>query len=97
MGKNIGCRKLLLQTLRCLVGIRGKRRDIDKRCNSWIGACRRDDRTTIGMTNQDCGVADAAQASLNAIYIAGVRIESVLRSDHLKSLLLESRDKFAEA
>ena len=51
MGKNIGCRKLLLQTLCCLVGIRGKRRDVDKRCNSRVGAGRRDDRATIGMTD----------------------------------------------
>ena len=53
MGKNIGCRKLLLQTLCCLVGIRGKRRDVDKRCNSRVGAGRRDDRATIGMTGPD--------------------------------------------
>ena len=51
MGKNIGCRKLLLQTLCRLVGIGGKRRDVDKRCNSRVGAGRRDDRATIGMTD----------------------------------------------
>src|SRR5262249_5557956 len=34
MGKNISRRKLLLQALCRLVGIRGKRRDVDKRCNS---------------------------------------------------------------
>ena len=50
-GKNIGCRKLLLQTLCCLVGIRAKRRDVNKRCNSRVGAGRRDDRATIGMTD----------------------------------------------
>src|SRR5262245_17269796 len=51
MGKNIRCRKLLLQTLCCLVGIRGKRRHVDKRRNSRVGAGRRDDRATIGMTD----------------------------------------------
>src|SRR5215470_11270579 len=51
MGKNIGCRKLLLQTLCCLVGIRGKRCDVDKRCNSRVSAGRRNDRATIGMTD----------------------------------------------
>src|SRR5262249_52740125 len=67
MGENIGRRKLLLQTLCCLIGIRGKRRDVHKRCNSWIGAGRRDDRATIGMTDQDRGVAYTAQGSLHAI------------------------------
>src|SRR5262249_19087954 len=70
MRKNIGCRKLLLQTLRCLVGIRGKRRDVDKRCNSWVSSGRRDDRTTVGMTDQDRGVADTAQSSLHGVDIA---------------------------
>src|SRR5262249_29530301 len=97
MGKDIGCRKLLLQTLCCFVGIRGQRRDVDKRCNSRVGAGRCDDRTTIGMTDEDGGVAYTAQGSLHASYIAGVGIESVLRSDHFKSFILESRDKFAEA
>src|SRR6516164_4420504 len=97
MGKNIGCRKLLLQTLCCLVGIWGKRRDVDERCNSRVDTGRRDDRATIGMTDQDRGVAYTAQGSLHAIDIAGVRIESVLRSDHFKSFVLESWDQFAEA
>src|SRR5499427_9013064 len=51
MGKNIGGRKLLLQTLCRLVGVRGKRREVDKRCNSRVGAGRSDDRATIGMTD----------------------------------------------
>src|SRR5499427_6658841 len=51
MRKNIGCLKLLLQTLCCLVGIWGKRRDVNKRCNSRVGAGRRDDRATIGMSD----------------------------------------------
>src|SRR5262245_41267648 len=51
MRKNIGCRKLLLQALCCLVGIRGKRRDVDERCNSWVSSGRRDDRTTVGVTD----------------------------------------------
>src|SRR5262249_12588949 len=72
MGKNIGCRKLLLQTLCRLVGIRGKRRDVDKRCHSRIGTGRRDDRATVGMTDENRGVAYAAQGSLHAIDIAGV-------------------------
>src|SRR5215467_7643625 len=85
MGKNIGCRKLLLQTLCSLVGIRGKRRDVDKRCNSWVGTGRRDDRATIGMADQDRRVAYTAQGSLHAIYVASVRIKSVLGSDYFKS------------
>src|SRR5262252_7826560 len=97
MGKNIGWRKLLLQTLCCLVGIRAKRRDVDKRCNSRVDTGRRDDRATIGMTDQDRGVAHTAQGSLHAIYIAGVGIESVLRRDHFKSFFLESWGQFAEA
>src|SRR5262252_564701 len=51
MGKNIGGRKPLLQTLCCLVRIRPKRRDVDKRCNSRVDTGRRDDRATIGMTD----------------------------------------------
>ena len=43
MRKNVGCRKLLLQALGCLVGIRGKRREVNKRRNSWVSARRRDD------------------------------------------------------
>jgi hypothetical protein len=46
MRENISCRKLFLQTLCCLVGIRGKRRDVDQRCNSRVGAGRRDDRAS---------------------------------------------------
>src|SRR5215469_9429880 len=97
MGKNIGCRKLLLQTLCCLVVIRAKRRDVDKRCNSRVDTGRGDDRATIGMTDQDGGIAYTAEGSLHAIYIAGVLIESVLGYDHFKSFILESRDQFAEA
>src|SRR5262249_31159397 len=44
-GKDLGRRKLLLQTLCGLVGIRGKRRDVDKRGNSRVSSGRRDDRT----------------------------------------------------
>src|SRR5262249_5799294 len=51
MGENIGCRNLLLQSLRCLVGIGGNRREVDKRGDSRVGAGRRDDRATIGMTD----------------------------------------------
>src|SRR5262249_17914161 len=72
MGYNIGCRNLLLQTLCCLVGFRGKRRDVDKRCDSRVGAGRRDDRAPIGMTDEDRGAAYTAQGSLHAIDIAGV-------------------------
>jgi len=72
MGKNIGCRKLLLQTLCCLVGIRAKRSDVDKRCNSRVDASSRDDRATVGMTDQDRGIAYTAQGSLHAIDLAGV-------------------------
>src|SRR5215468_1896556 len=49
MGKDVCWRKLLLQALGCLVRIRGKRRDVDERCNSRVGAGRGDDRTAIGM------------------------------------------------
>src|SRR6201987_952524 len=72
MGKNIGCRKLFLQTLCCLVGIRGKRRDVDKRCNSRVSAGRGDDRTAIGMTDQDRGATDTPQSSLHVVDIADV-------------------------
>ena len=78
-------------------GIRGKRRDVDERCNSRVGAGRRDHRAPVGMTDQDRGVADTAQGSPHAIYIAGVRVESVLRSDYFKSFILQSLNEFAEA
>ena len=59
MGENIGCRKLLLQTLCCLVGIRGKRRDVDKRCDSRVGAGRRDDRSSLRNPTTRTGVGAA--------------------------------------
>src|ERR1700746_609111 len=72
MGENISFRELFLQALCCLVGIRGKCREVDKRCNSWIGAGPSDDRATVGMTDEDRGAAYTAQSSFHAIYITGV-------------------------
>src|SRR5215475_12757073 len=97
MGKNIGCRKLLLQTLCCLVCIWTKCRDVDERCNSRVSSGSGDHRAPIGMTDQDRGVADTAQSSLHAGDIAGVRIKPVLGSDYLESFILKSWNQFAEA
>jgi hypothetical protein len=52
MGKDIGCRKLLLQTLCCLVGIRAKRGDVDKSCNSRV-----DTGVAFGVSFMCSGVA----------------------------------------
>ena len=89
MGKNIGCRKLLLQTLCCLVGIRAKRRDVDKRCNSRVDTGRGDDGTTIGVTDQDRGPGSSSRSRrrrrVNQVRV-GKRLLQILPSGELGSV-----------
>src|SRR5215472_5977094 len=77
---------------------------VGRKC-SYIGECshprvrarRSDDRAAVRVPNQDYGTADPLQSPSHVGDILGVRIESVLRCDHLMSLGQKGRDEFAEA
>src|SRR6516165_9856644 len=62
-----------------------------------VRARRSDDRAAVRVPNQDYGTADPLQSPSHVGDILGVRIEPVLRCDHLMSLGQKGRDEFAEA
>src|SRR5215470_7802969 len=97
MGEDICGWKLFLKTL-CRF-IRGGRKCsyIDECRHPWVRARRSDDRAAVRVPNQDYGTADPLQSPSHVGDILGVRIESVLRCDHLMSLGQKGRDEFAEA
>src|SRR5262249_61644570 len=79
------------------------RRGGPKSCSNRDAAPRRSrprrsyQRPAVRVPNQDYGTADPLQSPSHVGDILGVRIESVLRCDHLMSLGQKGRDEFAEA
>src|SRR5215469_12037924 len=97
LGEDICGWELFLKALGCFIGVRRKCRYIDECSHPRVRARRSDDRAAVRVPNQDYGTADPLQSPSHIGHILGVRIESVLRCDHLMSLGQKSRDEFAEA
>ena len=63
VGEDVRDRELVLLALRGLVGVRGQRGDVDQPGDAVVGARRRDDRSAVGVADEDGRAADPARAS----------------------------------
>src|SRR5262245_5733352 len=97
MGEDIGGWELFLKALCRFIRVGRKCGYIDECSHTWVRACRRDDRAAVRVPDQDYGSTDPLQSPSHVGDILGMRIESMLRCDHLMSLGQKGRDEFAEA
>src|SRR5262245_51859843 len=97
MGEDICGWELFLKALCRFIRVGRKCSYIDECSHPRVRARRSDDRAAVRVPNQDYGTADPLQSPSHVGDILGVRIESVLRRDHLMSLGQKGRDEFAEA
>src|SRR5215510_9291861 len=97
MGEDICGWELFLKALCRFIRIGRKCSYIDECSHPRVRARRSDDGAAVRVPNQDYGTADPLQSPSHVGDILGVRIESVLRCDHLMSLGQKGRDEFAEA
>src|SRR6516165_577947 len=97
MGEDICGWELFLKALCRFIRVGRKCSYIDECIHPRVRARRSDDRAAVRVPNQDYGTADPLQSPSHVGDILGVRIESVLRCDHLMSLGQKGRDEFAEA
>src|SRR5215468_5245394 len=96
MGEDICGWELSLKALCRFIRVGRKCSYIDECSYPRVRARRSDDRAAVRVPNQDYGTADPLQSPSHVGDILGVRIESVLRCDHLMSLGQKGRDEFAE-
>src|SRR5215813_10262057 len=97
MGEDICGWELSLKALCRFIRVGRKCSYIDECSHPRVRARRSDDRAAVRVPNQDYGTADPLQSPSHVGDILGVRIESVLRCDHLMSFGQKGRDEFAEA
>src|SRR5262249_25567546 len=97
VGKDVCRRKLFLQTLRRFVFVGPECSQVDEARNTRIPAGCRYDRTAIGVTDQDGGLADAPERPLHVGDVLRMGVQTMLRGDHFVALSLQSWDEFAEA
>src|SRR5262245_55149505 len=97
MGEDICGWELFLKALCRFIRVGRKCSYIDECSHPRVRARGSDDRAAVRVPNQDYGTADPLQSPSHVGDILGVRIESVLRCDHLMSLGQKGRDEFAEA
>src|SRR5215510_5931326 len=97
MGEDICSWELFLKALCRFIRVGRKCSYIDECSHPRVRARRSDDRAAVRVPNHDYGTADPLQSPSHVGDILGVRIESVLRCDHLMSLGQKGRDEFAEA
>src|SRR6516165_5042966 len=97
MGEDICGWELVLKALCRFIRVGRKCSYIDECSHPLVRTRRSDDRAAVRVPNQDYGTADPLQSPSHVGDILGVRIESVLRGDHLMSLGEKGRDEFAEA
>src|SRR5215813_9483163 len=97
MGEDICGWKLFLKALCRFIRVGRKGSYIDECSHPRVRARSSDDRAAVRVPNQDYGTADPLQSPSHVGDILGVRIEFVLRCDHLMSLGQKGRDEFAEA
>ena len=65
MREDICGRKLFLQTFCSLVSVWREGSDVDERCNTGVRPGSSDDGPSIGVTDQDCGLADSSESPLD--------------------------------
>src|SRR5262245_52118902 len=97
MGEDICGWELFLKALCRFIRVGRKCSYIDEASHPGVRPRRSYDRAAVRVPNQDYGTADPLQSPSHVGDILGVRIESVLRCDHLMSLGQKGRDEFAEA
>jgi hypothetical protein len=95
MGEDICGWELFLKALCRFIRVGRKCSYIDECTHPRVHARRSDDRAAVRVPNQDYRTADPLQSPSHVGDILGVRIESVLRCDHLMSLGQKGRDESA--
>src|SRR6266550_2479086 len=95
-GEDVRLREIRLLCLRCFVGVRSERGDVDQPGNPVIGSGAGDDASAVRVTNEDGGAADPAQ---RASYVGDVvrgSVEAVLGGYHLVTFSLKCRNHLAK-
>jgi len=89
VGEDVRLREVGLLCLRCLIGVRSERADVNQACNSIIdsGAC--DDGSAVGVADEDNRAADPADRCLHQGNVLCHCVEAVLGCNTLITLRLK--------
>src|SRR3989454_12719125 len=83
MGVDVGRRELGLLRLRCFIGVRSERADINQPDNAIVGSGAGDDASAVGVADEDYGVADPAHRCFHQGDVLCRCVEAVLRCNTL--------------
>src|SRR5262245_59825587 len=89
--------KLFLQTLCRLISVWRKPSDVNESGHTSVHPGGSDDGSSIGMTDQDYGLADSTESPLYVGDISSMRVQSVLGCDYFETFFLKCRHQFGEA
>jgi len=97
VGEDIGLREVRLLCLRCLVGVRSERGDVDQPRNAIVGSGAGDDASAVGVTDENRGAADPPKRAFNGGDVVHDGVEPVLGGDHNVTFCLKCGNHLAEA
>src|SRR6516162_439514 len=89
--------KLFQQTLCRLISIWRKCSDVNESGHTSVRPGGSDDGSSIGMTDQDYGLADSAESPLYVGDISSMRVQTLLGCDYLETFFLKCRDQLGKA
>src|SRR5437588_2028103 len=96
MGEDVGRRELGLLRLRCFIGVRSERADINQPDNAIVGSGAGDDASAVRVADEDNGAADPAYRCFHQGDVLCRCVEAVLRCNTLIPLRLKWNDQLAE-
>src|SRR5882762_7589572 len=97
VGEDVCLREVSLLCLRCLIGVRSERADVNQPGNAIVGSGAGDDASAVGVADEDNGAADPAHRGFHQGDVLCRCVEAVLRCNTLIPLRLKGNDQFAEA
>ena len=71
--------------------------DVHEARDAVVCSCRCDDRSAVGMTDEDCGTADPAERTFDHGDIGRVGVETILHGERLVAVRLQQRNDLVEA
>jgi hypothetical protein len=97
VGEDVRLREVRLLGLRCLVGVRSERGDVDQPRNAVVGSGAGDDASAVRVTDEDGRAVDPPQRASYGANVVRDRVEPLLGGYHLVTFCLKCGDHLAKA
>src|SRR4029077_7209210 len=97
VGEDVCLREIRLLCLRCLIGVRSERADVNQPGNAIVDSGAGDDTSAVGVADEDDRAADPANRCLHQGDVLCCCVEAVLYCNTLIPLRLKGRDQLAKA